>query len=187
MSNQSLDNGEVLNVKWSQEDQNPMAQSREIVEKKQKLIHNMEKSGIDTKQVPFSYPTNYQVPNPKGIDEKLKQIEAPPVESSEEKKLDFTSYVHATFKEARLEEKKREEVDKLWNEEKEKLNSNVVAPYPDTDKQFYNQFSQQLKSMPQQDPKDPKGTQVGNPPVDLSFYTNYDPQIYQEYAKENEK
>eukprot|EP01080_Neovahlkampfia_damariscottae_P007400 gene7400-11724_t len=190
MNLQSLDNGEVIQVKWSQDDVNPMVQSSENLAKRQKLMDKIEQKGIDIKDLPFNYPQNYK-PSDTKLPENLEEIKkkfGEQIQMNQEfqnytqvskgtDNLDYNNYVHSTFKDAKLREKKREAEQEAFNQQSKMINSKVSAPYPDTDKQYEGMSDEQKQYMEYY-----KQYQEY-----IQQYSNYDPEIYKQFKQQEEK
>lgn len=130
MSNQSLDNQEIISIKWSQDDPNPMSQTKDLIDKRQKIIKNLEDKGIQIKEQSFQYPKDYKIEEGEKKEEKKEEKE------EKEQDLDYNHYIHKTFKEQKLLERKQLEIEEKQNQEKQNLNSLVCEPYPNTDNQY---------------------------------------------------
>jgi hypothetical protein len=62
MEGQSLDQGEILSVRWAHDDPNPVAQDAINRADKDALAALMTAKGISLEQAPLEYPVNYQLP-----------------------------------------------------------------------------------------------------------------------------
>lgn len=67
MSNQSLDQGEILMVRWAHDDPNPIAQDSIQRADKDALAALMRAKGIRLEAGPFDHPNGYEVPEPKRL------------------------------------------------------------------------------------------------------------------------
>ena len=67
MSNQALDDGEILSIRWAKDDPNPKA--REAIDRSDQdaIIGLLEAKGLSMKPAGFEYPSDYQLPDSKRI------------------------------------------------------------------------------------------------------------------------
>mmetsp|Transcript_12924 Transcript_12924/g.17000 ORF Transcript_12924/g.17000 Transcript_12924/m.17000 type:complete len:422 (+) Transcript_12924:89-1354(+) len=65
MANQSLDGDELLNVRWANDDPNPVAKASAEKADFAATMNVLEAQGIVMKEVPFDYPQYYDVPDSK--------------------------------------------------------------------------------------------------------------------------
>lgn len=65
MSNQALDHGEVLMIRWAYDDPNPVAQDSIARADKDAIASLLLSKGISLEQAPFQYPDDYQLPTKK--------------------------------------------------------------------------------------------------------------------------
>ena len=65
MSNQTLDHGEVLMIRWAFDDPNPVAQDSITRADKDAIASLLQSKGISLEQAPFQYPEEYQMPSKK--------------------------------------------------------------------------------------------------------------------------
>jgi hypothetical protein len=65
MSNQALEQEEILNIRWAHDDPNPVAQQSAKRANEDAIVAIMEAKGVSTKEVGFQYPDNYNVPDAK--------------------------------------------------------------------------------------------------------------------------
>ena len=184
MQLQTLDNNEVLSVKWAQEDINPMVQSSENLAKRQKLMEKIEQKGIDIKDLPFNYPQNYK-PSDTKLPENLEEIKKNFGDQMEMNKefqnytkttttddnLGYDHYIHSKFKDAKLKEKQKEIEQMTFNNQSKLIDSKVAEPYPDTDKQYEGMTDEQKQYMDYY-----KQYQAY-----IQQYSNYDPEIYKQF------
>jgi hypothetical protein len=61
MSNQALDHGEVLMIRWAYDDPNPVAQDSIARADKDAIASLLQSKGISLEQAPFQYPSDYQI------------------------------------------------------------------------------------------------------------------------------
>lgn len=59
MSNQSLDDDELINVRWATDDPNPLAQQRNLMEQRERFMDALKAEGVATKDLSFNYPKEY--------------------------------------------------------------------------------------------------------------------------------
>jgi hypothetical protein len=151
MQVQSLDSGEVISVKWATDDVNPMVQNSENASKRQKLMEKIEEKGIQTKELSFNYPKDYN-PLATKLPENLEEIKKNfgeqiqmnldfqhYTQTKDSDNLDYNNYIHSALKDSKVREKKKEIEQKEYLEQSKVINSKVSEPYPDTDKQFEEQ------------------------------------------------
>ena len=67
MSNQSLEQGEILCVRWAHDDPNPVAQDAMARADKDALYALMQAKGISLANTGFQYPAEYKLPEAKRI------------------------------------------------------------------------------------------------------------------------
>jgi len=65
MAGQSLDAHEILNVRWANDDPNPVAQVAAADADRNATLSVLESRGVNLKQAPFEYPEKYDMPDPK--------------------------------------------------------------------------------------------------------------------------
>ncbi|KAG2389411.1 hypothetical protein C9374_013971 [Naegleria lovaniensis] len=64
MLGQSLDNDEIIHIRWSADDPNPLATKKHEQEMKSKMKQSLEEKGISTTSLPFHYPEEYKPAEP---------------------------------------------------------------------------------------------------------------------------
>ena len=67
MSQQALDGGEILSIRWAHDDPNPIAKDSIDRSDRDALVALMKAKGINIDQAPFEYPAEYQVPAAKRL------------------------------------------------------------------------------------------------------------------------
>ncbi|CAE7407455.1 CWC2 [Symbiodinium microadriaticum] len=67
MANQSLDQGEILDIRWAHDDPNPVAQDAIGRADKDALFALMQAKGISMESTGFQYPAEYSLPAAKRI------------------------------------------------------------------------------------------------------------------------
>ena len=67
MANQSLDQGEILDIRWAHDDPNPVAQDAIGRADKDALFALMQAKGISLESTGFQYPAEYSLPSAKRI------------------------------------------------------------------------------------------------------------------------
>jgi hypothetical protein len=180
MQNQALDTDEVLSIKWSTDDPNPMNQERDLLEKRKKLKKTIEDQGVSTKDLPFNYPKDYK-PQDTVLPKFIKDEGSNDKNSEEEEyiknyykeyfernnmdyqkeDLDYFHYVHSEFKQDKILEKLEEWQNNKYKEQKKLLgNSEYNDPYLNTDNQYENNES-------------------------LKEYSTYDDSVYKQYQNMN--
>ncbi|EFC46840.1 predicted protein [Naegleria gruberi] len=81
MLGQSLDNDDIIHIRWSADDPNPLATKRHEQEMKNKIKESLEEKKISTTSLPFHYPEGYTPENPiipehLQMNSKLQQVSA---------------------------------------------------------------------------------------------------------------